>query len=79
MPRMLDVVQALRDSGLIGLLVLALVGGWKRWWVFGWHHDRVCARYEKQIADLNHERDDWKQLVIAAHADGQRARELVTT
>ena len=40
-----------RDAGLVSLLVFALYGGYKRWWVFGW-------QYEAALRD----KDAWKNI-----------------
>lgn len=61
-------LQYLRDGGIIGLLLLAFVGGFKRWWVFGWHYDSVCR-----------ERDEWKQLALRGTVIAGQAVELATT
>lgn len=61
-------LQYLRDGGIIGLLLLAFVGGFKRWWVFGWHYDAVCR-----------ERDEWKQLALRGTVIAGQAVELATT
>lgn len=42
--------------GPAGTLVLALVilfGGWKRWWVFGWHY--------RETVD---EKNEWKAMAL---------------
>jgi hypothetical protein len=33
-----------RDGGIIALLFLILVGGWRRYWVFGWYADELRSR-----------------------------------
>lgn len=58
----------LRDGGIIGLLVAILIGGFRRWWVFGWHYDAVCK-----------ERDEWKQLALRGTVIAGQAVELATT
>lgn len=49
-----EVIQLL--LGPAGTLVLALTilfGGWRRWWVFGWHYAEVAS-----------ERDEWKVIAM---------------
>lgn len=38
----------IRDGGMIALLFLILVGGWRRYWVFGWYAEELRER----IVDL---------------------------
>jgi len=75
----MEIVKVLREIGVLGLLALILVGGFKKWWVFGWHFDRVCQQYESELKDLRDERDQWKNLVIGAHVRDRRAQETATT
>ena len=69
---LLEAVKALREVGVLGMLALILIGGFKQWWVFGWHYNRVCDQYEKELADLRSERDEWKGLVISAQVKDRR-------
>lgn len=48
-----DILQTVRDAGVTGLLVFALIGGFRQWWVFGWHHREIVK-----------EREEWKQLAL---------------
>lgn len=44
-----SITEALSAMGVTGLLVLIIIGGMKRWWVFGWiyreKHDE-CERWK---------------------------------
>jgi hypothetical protein len=62
------VLKFLREAGLLGVLILILFGGWKRWWVFGWQHDRVIERYERELVIRQQERDEWKRMAMAQAA-----------
>jgi hypothetical protein len=46
---------AVRDVGSTGLLALAVIGGFRRWYVWWWNYDQVL-----------HERDDWKATALKA-------------
>jgi hypothetical protein len=61
---LISIVKFIHEAGLLGILVLVLVGGWRRWWVFGSQHDRIVARYEQALKERTAERDDWKRLVL---------------
>jgi len=53
--------------GPFGTLVLALLilyGGWKRWWVFGWHYNEVVK-----------EKDEWKEVALR----GTKVAEAITS
>lgn len=45
--------QFLSQGGLGALAFLILLGGAKRWWVFGW-----------QLSQSERERDEWKDLAL---------------
>lgn len=34
----------IRDGGMIALLFLILIGGWRRYWVFGWYAEELRER-----------------------------------
>lgn len=53
---MSDFAQTLslaKDAGAYGLLVLAVIGGYRGWYVWRWQYDRV-----------ERERDDWKRIAL---------------
>lgn len=67
-----EVIQTVRDAGVTGLLIFALIGGFRQWWVFGWHHREVVK-----------ERDEWKALALHGTNLSERsvevARRVVTS
>lgn len=48
-----DILSTVRDAGVIGLLVIIIVGGHRKWWVWGYLYDQVLK-----------ERDEWKTLAL---------------
>ena len=44
------IADFLQRVGIVGLLILILVGGAKRIWVFGWYADELRARAERAEA-----------------------------
>jgi len=48
-----QVISTIRDAGAIGILVLILVGGYKKWWVWG-HLYEASQR----------ERDEWRDIAL---------------
>jgi len=53
----LDFIQA---GGIVGILLLILVGGFRRWWVFGWYYNELMERH----TNMRQERDAWKELAL---------------
>ena len=60
-----EILQAVRDAGVSGLLAFALIGGFRQWWVFGWQHKQVCK-----------ERDEWKKLALEGTHLSERTIEV---
>lgn len=60
-----DILNFASDAGVIGLLVFVLVGGAKKWWVWGWS-------YEELVKD----RDEWKELALSGTNLAERAVDL---
>lgn len=56
-----DFVQAV---GITGLLVIAILGGFRGWYVFKWVFDRMVAWYEAQLAEVRKDRDEWKAIAL---------------
>lgn len=46
-------VSAILDLGATGLLAFALIGGFRKWWVFGWQYELLIA-----------ERDKWEAIAM---------------
>lgn len=36
-----SIYNIIQTGGVTALLILIIVGGWKRWWVFGWQYKAV--------------------------------------
>ncbi len=48
-----DLWTYIRDGGTIAVLFLILIGGWKRYWVFGWYADEQAKRIAQLEARLD--------------------------
>lgn len=45
----IGMTEALSAAGVTTLLIFILIGGWRRWWVFGWAYrekDNECERWK---------------------------------
>lgn len=62
----------IRDGGMIGLLFLIILGGWKRYWVFGWYADELRERCRALEAKL----DRAERLAAGGTALANRAASL---
>jgi hypothetical protein len=47
------ILKLITDGGIVAILVLTLIAGAKRWWVWGWTY-----------TDLLAERDGWKTMAL---------------
>lgn len=50
----------IQSGGLIGLFIIILWGGIKKWWVFGWQYNELKERQVKMGEELN----GWKELAL---------------
>ena len=57
-----EIIQTVRDAGVTGLLIFALIGGFRKWWVFGW-------QYNEKVR----ESDEWKRLALEGTELSERA------
>jgi hypothetical protein len=62
---LLDIVT---KGGVIGLLLLITVGGWRRWYVWRWAYDEAIA-----------ERDWWRTMALRGTALAEKAADVATT
>jgi len=47
-----EVLRTLNDAGVLGLLVLIIVGAYKKWWVVGWLYfekDAECRELKRML------------------------------
>jgi hypothetical protein len=89
----MDLVELSKAVGglpLAVLLVLLLVGGYRRWWVFGWafteaelrHRQELQASEERSRALLlasKQREDEWRQLALEGRGLASSAVELART
>lgn len=62
-----------RDGGMIALLFLILVGGWKRYWVFGWY----AVEQRERIVDLEKRLERATRVAETGTAAADRATRVV--
>lgn len=53
-------IEAARNITVVGLLFLAMVGGYKQWWVYGWLYKAKEAECEKKSLEIA----EWKKLAL---------------
>jgi hypothetical protein len=57
-----ELLDILSQGGILGLLVLIIYGGYKRYWVWGWSY-----------SDKVREADEWKRLALSGTALAEKA------
>jgi hypothetical protein len=55
-----DILKIVSQAGVVGLLLIILVGGFRKWWVFGWQYKEAIEQQKK----IEQERDDWRNLAL---------------
>lgn len=63
-----EILRVINISGVLGLLVLIIVGGAKRIWVFGW-----------QYRELYDDRERWRDTALKSVGVGQSAVDIAQT
>lgn len=54
------VFHYINTTGVVGLLVLIIVGGSRKWWVFGWQFKDV----EERLSKVEESNSMWMQLAL---------------
>lgn len=62
-----EILDLITQGGIIGLLVLITVGGWRRWFVWYWTY--------KELAD---ERDWWRRMALSGGRLAEKATDLAS-
>ena len=70
---LLELWAFIRDGGTVALLFLIIVGGWKRYWVWGWYAEEQRDR----IRELEKKLDRAERLALGGTALARRATSLV--
>lgn len=55
-----DILKYVSQGGVLGLLFFILIGGYRKWWVFGW----LYSESEDRTKKAERERDDWRDLAL---------------
>lgn len=67
-------IDLLRDNwGAVSLLVFALIGAIREWWVPGRTHQRIVAGLEAERDGFRAERNEWKQIALSRGRLAERA------
>lgn len=56
----------LTEHGAVGFLVAAMLGSYRKWWVWGHDYD-----------ELRRERDTWREIALSSTSLAARATDLV--
>jgi hypothetical protein len=55
-----DALKYISQLGVVSLLIGVLIGGFRKWWVWGWAYTDLLE--QKKL--IEQERDDWRQLAL---------------
>lgn len=82
-PDVTNIVNIVKDFGYLGILVVILVTGARKVWVFGRELEDVNKllgdaraerdRFREQLEDMRHQRDEWHFATIQGKALAERA------
>jgi hypothetical protein len=59
-----ETVTLIRDGGSMVLLVLAIVGGFRGWYVWRWQYDEKIASCQEELDEARAQRDEWKKMAL---------------
>lgn len=63
--------------GTMGVLVVIIVGGIRRWYIWGHHHDELKSTWKDHFDAMERDRDEWKQIALTGTSLSSRAVNLV--
>lgn len=56
-----QLIKYVDKAGVVLILILVIIGGFKRWWVWGSFYDAKCR-----------ESEEWKSLALSTHLSNKR-------
>lgn len=63
---LVELFAYVKDGGQLALLLLFIVGGFRAWWVWGWHHREVVTDLKQRLADERADKNEWKSIARSA-------------
>lgn len=57
-------VQTVSDLGIVVVVVLVVIGGLKKLWLFYWVHDAIVRPLVERNEELKADRDRWQQVAL---------------
>jgi hypothetical protein len=61
-----SIIDVVNSGGVAALLIAVIIGGARRWWVFGWQYDAVST-----------ERDHWREMAMHGNELASKATDAV--
>lgn len=68
-----QLLSSISDLSGTALIILALLGGAKGWWIWGWQHREAVAELQERIAHEQDEARFWRDTALEALQVAQRA------
>lgn len=53
-----------RTLTLAGVFLIALIGGYREWWVYGPQHRAIVSQWRERVEQVKQEKDDWKRIAL---------------
>ena len=67
-----DALRWISQGGILGVLVFILLGGYKKWWVWGWIYEDA----EERATKAEKERDDWRDIALTGTSVAEKTVDL---
>jgi len=56
----LTLLDYVSKASVVVILILIIYGGYRRWWVFGWHYKELQDRFRK----MENEKNAWRRTAL---------------
>ena len=73
MAEIITLAEKASHLGLATLLIIILVGGFRKWWVYGWQLTEAQAKCAEQLAASAIREEDWKALALGGNRVADKA------
>lgn len=74
-----EILRLVSDAGVVGLLAFAVIGGYRGWYVWRWHHEAALLVELDRRKEAEAREAEWKRLALRGADTIQNLTPLVAS
>jgi hypothetical protein len=77
-PTLVDLIARLTNGSAATLLLFAIIGGYKGWYIFKGPYLKIIGLLEQRYEDMRRDRDGWKDIAMRTLNVTEKVAPVVT-